>query len=89
MWCTNSPTRRRARPHDPPRDPRRAAGGRNVFIEAEGGLAPADICDFAALAPGNLVVGPAVIHTPITMIAVQAAQTARMDPYRNIVIAFD
>ena len=45
--------------------------------------------DFAALAPGNLVAGPAVIHTPITTIVVQAAQTARMDPWRNIVIAFD
>ena len=64
-------------------------GRRDVFVEAAGGLAPADIYDFAALAPGNLVAGPAVIHTPITTIVVQAAQTARMDPYRNIVIAFD
>ncbi len=64
-------------------------GRRDVFVEAKGGLAPADIYDFAALAPGNLVAGPAVIHTPITTIVVQAAQAARMDPYRNIVIAFD
>ena len=64
-------------------------GKRDVFVEAEDGLAPADIYDFAALAPGNLIAGPAVVHTPITTIVVQAAQTARMDAYRNIVIAFD
>ena len=64
-------------------------GKRDVFVEAEGGFAPADIYDFASLASGNLIAGPAVIHTPITTIVVQAAQTARMDPWRNIVIAFD
>ena len=64
-------------------------GRRDVFVEAEGGLAPADIYDFAALVPGNTIAGPAVVHTPITTIVVQAAQTARMDPWRNIVIAFD
>ncbi len=64
-------------------------GRRDVFVEAEGGLAPADIYDFTALAPGNTITGPAVIHTPITTIVVQGAQTARMDPYRNIIIAFD
>ena len=64
-------------------------GRRDIFVEAEGGLAPADIYDFASLAPGNLIAGPAVVHTPITTIVVQAAQTARMDPWRNIVIAFD
>ena len=64
-------------------------GRRDVFVDAEGGLAPANIYDFAALAPGNRIAGPAVVHTPITTIVVQAAQTARMDPWRNIVIAFD
>ena len=64
-------------------------GKRDVFVEAEGGFAPADIYDFASLASGNSIAGPAIIHTPITTIVVQAAQTARMDPWRNIVIAFD
>ena len=64
-------------------------GMRDIFVEAEDGLAPADIYDFAALVPGNAFAGPAVVHTPITTIVVQAAQTARMDPWRNIVIAFD
>ena len=40
------------------------------------------------LAPGNLVKGPAVIHTPITTIVLQANQTGTMDGYRNIIIDF-
>ena len=43
-------------------------GKRDIFVEAEGGFAPADIYDFEKLAPGNVVAGPAVIHTPITTI---------------------
>ena len=50
------------------------------------GFAPADIYDFTRLEPGNRLAGPAVIHTPITTIAVQADQTARMDGYRNIIL---
>ncbi len=49
----------------------------------------ADIYDFELLTPGNVVAGPAVIHTPITTIVVQDAQTGRMDELRNIVIEFD
>ena len=61
-------------------------GRRDIFVEAAGGLAPAAIYDFDRLAPGNLVVGPAVIHTPITTIVLQDGQSGRMDKYRNIVI---
>ncbi len=71
-------------------DPRGAhLGRREVFVEARGGWAPADIYDFDGLAPGNVLAGPAVIHTPITTIVVQAGQTGRMDAYRNVVIEFD
>ncbi len=59
---------------------------RDIFVEAEGGFAPADIYDFERLAPGNVVTGPAVIHTPITTIVVQAGQSGRVDAYRNISI---
>ena len=61
-------------------------GERDIFVEAEGGFASADIYDFERLAPGNVVAGPAVIHTPITTIVVQAGQSGRMDAYRNISI---
>jgi N-methylhydantoinase A len=71
-------------------DPKPAhIGRRPIFVEARGGLEEADIYDFDRLAPGNVVVGPAVIHTPITTIVVQDAQTGRMDEFRNIVIEFD
>jgi N-methylhydantoinase A len=64
-------------------------GRRKIFVDASGGMEDADIYDFELLAPGNVVAGPAVIHTPITTIVVQDAQTGRMDQYRNIVIEFD
>ncbi len=64
-------------------------GRREIFVDARDGMAEADIYDFERLAPGNLVRGPAIIHTPITTIALQDAQTGRMDEIRNIVIEFD
>ena len=63
-------------------------GDRNVFVEAAGKLAPAGIYDFEKLVPGNVVPGPAVIHTPITTIVLQDKQTGRMDEYRNMIIEF-
>jgi hypothetical protein len=34
-----------------------------------------------------IVVGPTVIHTPITTVVVQSGQSAQMDPHRNLVVA--
>jgi N-methylhydantoinase A len=64
-------------------------GRRPIFVEARGGMAEADIYDFERLAPGNVVIGPAVIHTPITTIVLQANQRGTMDGYRNVLIDFD
>jgi len=63
-------------------------GRRKVFVDAKSAMAEADIYDFGKLEPGNVVVGPAVIHTPITTIVLQDRQTGRMDAYRNVVIEF-
>jgi N-methylhydantoinase A len=63
-------------------------GQRPIFVEAKSAMVPADIYDFQKLAPGNLVKGPAVIHTPITTIVLQANQIGTMDGYRNIIIDF-
>ena len=63
-------------------------GRRPVFVDARGGMAEADIYDFARLVPGNMVSGPAVIHTPLTTIVVQDRQTGRLDEYRNVIIEF-
>lgn len=62
---------------------------RPIFVEAENGMAEGRIYDFEKLVPGHSIRGPAVIHTPITTIAVPAAMTAKMDRWRNIVVSFD
>ena len=61
-------------------------GRRQIFVEADGGFGAADIYDFNRLAPGNVLTGPAVIHTPITTVVLQAHQIGRVDPYRNVLI---
>ena len=63
-------------------------GQRNIFVEAKGGFATGDIFDFDKLAPGNIIAGPTVIHTPMTTMVVQQNQTGRMDEYRNMIIEF-
>ena len=61
-------------------------GQRDIFVDARDGLARANIYDFDKLVPGNVIAGPAVIHTPITTIVLQDGHTGRMDEYRNIVM---
>ncbi|CAB4956510.1 unannotated protein [freshwater metagenome] len=61
-------------------------GRREIFVEARSAMVESDIYDFTLLKTGNLILGPAVIHTPITTIVVQDKQRAVMDEYRNIVI---
>jgi N-methylhydantoinase A len=61
-------------------------GKRPIFVEAAGGFREADIYDFNRLAPGHVLAGPAVIHTPITTIVLQANQVGRVDAYRNVLI---
>ena len=63
-------------------------GTRDVFVDASDGFAPADIYDFTRLAAGNVLTGPAVIHTPITTIVVQQNQIGHVDEYRNLIIEF-
>ena len=63
-------------------------GERNIFVATKKGTGPASIYDFTKLRPGNAITGPAMIYTPITTIAVQDRQTARMDEFRNIIIEY-
>ena len=63
-------------------------GRRPIFVEARDELAEADIYDFAGLFPGNIIPGPAVIHTPITTIVLQDRQTGHLDEFRNTIIEF-
>lgn len=64
-------------------------GTRPIYVEAEAGLVEGNIFDFTKLTPGNEITGPAVIHTPITTIALPARMTAQMDRWRNIVVTFN
>jgi N-methylhydantoinase A len=43
--------------------------------------------DFERLAPGNAIRGPAVVWTPITTLVVPLGQEARVDEYKNVVLA--
>ena len=62
---------------------------RDIFVEVAGSLKPGKIYDFERIEPGNVMPGPAVIHTPITTIVLQDAQIGRMDEYRNVIIDFE
>jgi N-methylhydantoinase A len=63
-------------------------GERDVFVAARNGIGRAEIYDFVGLKPGNVIEGPAVIHTPITTVMIQERQVGRMDEFRNIVLEF-
>lgn len=64
-------------------------GQRNIYVNGRSGFNVANIYDFEKLLPGNLIPGPAVIHTPITTIVIQDGQCGAMDGYKNIVIEVD
>ncbi|MFM8350284.1 MAG: hydantoinase/oxoprolinase family protein [Actinomycetales bacterium] len=63
-------------------------GRRQIFVDARSAMVESDIYDFELLKNGNVVAGPAVIHTPITTIVVQEHQRAVVDAFRNVVIEF-
>ena len=61
-------------------------GRRRIFVNGRDSLTEADIYDFEKLLPGNTIIGPAVLHTPITTIVIQDEQEGFMDGHRNIII---
>ena len=61
-------------------------GRRAMFVEGQERLQAADVFDFSLLVPGNRLVGPAVVHSPITTIVVPSQQSARMDGRRNLIL---
>jgi N-methylhydantoinase A len=70
-------------------DPSHARTGRRpIFVDARSAMVESDIYDFELLRNGNVIAGPAVIHTPITTIVVQEGQRAVLDPFRNVTIEF-
>lgn len=63
-------------------------GTRPIFAGEAAGMAAGTIVDFTKLRLGHVIEGPAVIHTPVTTIALHAGHRARMDRWRNIVVTF-
>lgn len=63
-------------------------GVRRIFDGTAGGMVEGQIYDFTRLSPGMEVAGPAVIHTPITTIALHGGHRARMDRWRNIIVQY-
>lgn len=61
-------------------------GTRAAFVDGRAALGPIDVFAYERLAPGHVVAGPAIIHTPITTVVLQADQTGRLDSFRNIVV---
>jgi N-methylhydantoinase A len=59
---------------------------REIFVPAQGGTVAATVYSFNKLNPGNLLRGPAVIHTPITTVVVQPGQVATLDGFLNLII---
>jgi N-methylhydantoinase A len=63
-------------------------GRRPIFVDDANGFVDAPIYAFDALETGQVIEGPAVIHTPVTTIVLQAGQTGRINIYRNTIINF-
>ncbi|WP_084145472.1 hydantoinase/oxoprolinase family protein [Amycolatopsis jejuensis] len=61
-------------------------GSRPVYFEPLGGFVDTPVYDGAAVVPGNVVTGPAVIHEPGTTIVVGPGQEAMLDQYETYVI---
>lgn len=61
-------------------------GSRRAYFERAGGFVETAVYSAEALAPGNMVCGPAVIEAPTTTVVVQPGLKARLDRYRNIII---
>tara|TARA_B100000315_G_C14557015_1_gene578677 strand:- start:1687 stop:1989 length:303 start_codon:yes stop_codon:yes gene_type:complete len=63
-----------------------ASGRRKVFSEKDEAFVMTPIYDLKGFKPGNKLVGPAVIETPVTTVVVRSDQSAEMDGYRNIIL---
>jgi len=71
-----------------PSDPTAArVGQREAWVHQARALQTVDTYQFEGLAPGHVVPGPAIIWTPITTVVLNPDQAARVDEFKNLVIA--
>jgi len=62
------------------------AGARSVYWAEVGDFEATPVFWGERLQPGNEVPGPAIIQAPDTTIVVHPFETARVDPYGNVLI---
>lgn len=68
-------------------DPSHAERGmRRILIEVTGAMQQVKVYDLDRMSPGNVVLGPTVVHSPLTTIVVHGGQVARMDGLRNLIL---
>jgi N-methylhydantoinase A len=71
-----------------PADPSAArVARREAWVHQARAMQPVDGYQFDLLAPGHVVPGPAIIWTPITTVVISPDQAARVDEFKNLVIA--
>jgi N-methylhydantoinase A len=62
-------------------------GRRDVYFEEHNGFVDTPIYDYSRLGPGCEILGPAVIETPITTIAINPEDRAVVDEFLNVRIS--
>lgn len=68
-------------------DPREAfVEEREVYLYKTAETRKVNTFDFERLKPGNEIMGPAIIWTPITTVVVNPGQSALCDEFLNIII---
>ena len=92
MRCTGSATVRKPtlgrRELGPPEPSERArVAPREVYWPELGRKGETPIFRAEYLAPGNVIVGPAVIEPTVTTIVIRPGQTARIDDFGNVIVS--
>ncbi|MBV9796162.1 MAG: hydantoinase/oxoprolinase family protein [Actinobacteria bacterium] len=62
------------------------SGRRPVLLDPRRGFEKTTIYDYARLAPGHVIIGPAIVEVPTTTVAVSAADTAEIDDFGNLIL---
>jgi N-methylhydantoinase A len=63
-------------------------GKKDVYFEKTKAVLDTSIFDFQKLSPGNVIMGPSIILTPITTIVVLPHHKAYCDEFKNIVMTY-
>jgi len=62
---------------------------RDVYWRESGGFVRTDVFDRQKLGVGSVINGPAIIEAPDTTIVIHPSQSAKVDEYLNVIMAWD